>query len=225
MEDMLGDALKAIFGPLKNLMEQLQGEKRELWLQVLRQLSRMKPETVLIKLNQPPFPLWKNIQVGDLCLNPSQIIEKFTAEGIGPNFRFPLILSLSEYQKGIYAESKSVAFVKGSLYDLFGFQDYTHHDVFLNSEFLAQYGLELCKAADAIYIRLAWKNQGSDENTFVGIKPYYYTRKKQPEGLLYPTIPRLSAAAGKLWFGEDWRHEGKWHSASVWIFRRKKIQP
>lgn len=223
MEDMLGDALKDIFGPLKNLMEQLLGDKRELWLQVLRQLSRMKPETVLVKLKQPLFPLWKKFQIGGLCLSPSQIVKKFANEGIGPNHKFPLMFSLPEYREGIGAVSKSVEFVKGSLYDLFGFQGRTHFDIFLNREFLIQYGLELCKASDAIYIRLAWRNQGDDEGAFVGIKPYYYTRRQQPEGLLYPIIPRLSAAAGKLWLGEDWRHEGKWDSGHVWIFRRKQV--
>ncbi len=229
MDDMLGDALKTIFGPLKNLMEQLQGNKRELWLQVLQQLSRMKPETVLLKLSRPISPpLWIKIEVGGLKLKPLQIIEKFTTAGVGPNHKFPLMFSLIEYQRGINAETKDVEFVKGSLYDLFGFtRERTSVDYFLNNGFLAQYGLELCEPADAISIRLAWKDQRDGERAFVGTKPYYYTRKEQPEEGLYPLVPSLMGAAGKVWFGEDWALADQGacsYTCNDWIFRRNHVQ-
>ncbi len=63
MNTMLSGALEIISGPLKNLLDQLAGEKNEIWVKILNLMSRFKPEEIL-------YRLMKKIDLIDLGVTP-----------------------------------------------------------------------------------------------------------------------------------------------------------
>ncbi len=65
MEAMLRTALRGILGPVKNILDQLAGEKGEQWIEILGLMSRMTPERILKVLSTKVSDIyWKRIVVG-----------------------------------------------------------------------------------------------------------------------------------------------------------------
>ena len=51
---MLGEALGAVLRPLKNIIDQLLTDKRELWTDILKLMSRIRPGIILMLLRRKP---------------------------------------------------------------------------------------------------------------------------------------------------------------------------
>lgn len=221
--NMLSSALGLISGPLKNILDQLAGEKNELWLEILNLMSRMTPESILKALKG--IKPWMKISVGGETL--TDLIKKLQTTtfrvgieekvGIRMEGMAHYIMNKQGYQSLIELE-KDVEFVKGSLENLFGFNAVTDIGTFLDEVFLVRYGLELCKSGtDTLYLRLNYLDQPLGEQVSVGMIPLvgsdldryvFNLASHHPGGL---TIDTKHARPGI-----------RCSPNSIWVFRRVK---
>ena len=226
MNTMLSGALELISGPLNNILDQLAGEKNELWLQILQLMSRMSPEKILSALKASVLKLWKKLSVGGNTKG--ELLEKFKTAIYKVAGGEKTGIQASEWARDIASKSEcafpadmeeDVEFVMGSLGDLFGFKKNAETQVFLDETFLAKYDLEPCKPSDAFYLRLAYLEQPLDEWVRVGMKLIIDSDR-------HPLVFRLGHRSDGLWLRAHYAYPGnQWNPGLLWIFRRKIAKP
>jgi hypothetical protein len=223
---MLSSALELISGPLKNILDQLAGEKNELWVEILKLTSRMTPENILRALKNASLKLWKKLSVGGNTKD--ELLEKFKTATYRVGKEDKVGIQANDWARDIASKAEcifpteveeDVEFVMGSLGDLFGFNRNAKTQVFLNEAFLAKYDLELCKPSDAFYLRLAYTDQPLDEWIRVGMKPIIGSDRN-------PRVFRLVHDSRGVWlFAADAFPARQWNPAHLWLFRRKVAKP
>lgn len=222
MNTMLSGALGLISGPLKNILDQLGGAKNELWLEIYQLMSRMSPENILAALKGAAIKLTKKMSVGGYTLH--ELLENFKIATYKVGDEEKVEFQASEFARDIASKEEctfpteveeGVEFVVGSLGDLFRFKNRTEAQAFLSEAFLKKRGLELCKPSDALYLRLAYTDQPSDEKLHVAMKPI----------LGFDGIPRVFSLVHDSHVMQLYAYnadsDDKWNLDSLWIFRRK----
>lgn len=222
-ENMLSDALKSIFGPLKNILDQCAGEKHELWKEILRLMSRMSPEKIHKALTEAESnKLWKRkVTVGGNTKY--ELLEKFNTMTYKVGNEDRVGIQVSEWAHDIANKPEcvfstevedGVEFVVGSLGGLFGFKKGTKARVFLDEAFLAKHDLEFCKPGDAFYIRINYTDQPLDEQVNVGMEPIIGSDHR-------PAVFKLLHDPTGVWLHANYhRPDSQWTPDNLWIFRR-----
>ena len=222
---MLSSALGLVSGPLKNMLDQLCGQKNELWLEIYGLMSRMTPENILKALKGAVLKPWKKLSIGGHTKE--ELLEQFkmatckvgNEESIGIQVTEDAYYIASKPECMFSEKEDHVEFFMESLEVLFGFEEDVDAKVFLNEAFLSLYNLELCKPSDAFYIRRSIDNQPSGEWLRVGMTPIVdssgYSKVfsvEHDDDTDYGVCVSTDCT------------DDEFYPGSVWFFRRKKTQ-
>ncbi len=219
-------ALADVAGPMKVLLDKLSGKNGASWLEAVKLALRMQPQTLIQLIKEAALKLWMMLIVGGDTKE--QLLSKFKEATYKVKDGTKTGMKASDWALDIAGKpectfptekEEGVEFVKGSLHDLFGLDENTETQVFLNEEFLAQHGLELCKPSDAFYLRLAYNDQPLDEWIRVGMKPIIDSDRD-------PDVFRLGHDSLGMWLRANCAYPGlQWDPDRLWIFRRKITKP
>lgn len=149
----LVNALKLVFGPLKNILEMLSGKNHDTMMEILSLISRISLSRVLRALKAENASRWAMIDIVPFDR------EKFitfrenddTTTGIPVHDRIMELFDSPDFQSP--TEVNHFQFTCGTYQELFGhFTEIKPLKGLLNSDFLKRFGYALCEPSDALAI-------------------------------------------------------------------------
>lgn len=221
---MLRDALGLISGPLKNILDQLAGEKNETWVEILKMMSRMTPGKILSALSGISAKFFMQIPVGGSTWD--QLLERFSKVSYTVGKADKVGIEVDGGIRNLVQQSKfvfdakledGVVFVRGTLRELLGHTEHTETELFLNEDNLAKHGYALCKASDAPYLCFVCVGMSLDGDTRIGMNPII--------DLLdyYPKVINIGIGKSRVCFSARSSSSNfPWGPDTFWIFRKKK---